>query len=407
MFNVGDRSRHHRAVVLREVYSVNTSYIQTRRMSDSAADPNRETIMLYDLLERSARAALNLQREDGSFPPGQSGAYNEPETPVRTTSHWLTTLSKVYEITGENIFANAANNAADFLLSDEARPHGYTFHARNTEGKDKCDGLVGQAAPIRGLAWAGSVLDRPELLDTAEEVFSFHPFDNQLGLWERVDIDGSLLSFDRTLNHQILFAGAVAHLANEYQSARQTVECFSKLLGVNMEVRSDGIIRHYVRPPTHRTVRTVSSNARHWKLLMNEFLSRLYTYSSGRKRKEIGYHPVNLLGIAHIELNHGLADCRETVWRDLIDTITSSSTISKVNSQNIYYGGMTPGIDIAVALYVLQNACFGEVQQRLETDLQEKYNITSALLSKGTTDPILQAASMSYAVDLPNCLVSI
>ena len=90
-----------------------------------------ETITTYELLERSARAALDWQREDGSFPPGRNGVYDEPETPVRTTSKWLTTLSKVYEITGEQTYADAANDAADYLLSDEARPYGYTFHSRD------------------------------------------------------------------------------------------------------------------------------------------------------------------------------------------------------------------------------------------------------------------------------------
>jgi len=123
-------------------------------MSDSAPDSEGETITLHEILERSARAALDLQREDGSFPPGRNGVYDESETPVRTMSHWLTTLSKVYEITGDEVFADAAHDAADYLLSDEARPYGYTFHSRSVEGKDKCDGLVGQAAPIRGLAWA-------------------------------------------------------------------------------------------------------------------------------------------------------------------------------------------------------------------------------------------------------------
>ena len=120
-------------------------------MSEPDSDTEGETITLHELLERSARAALKLQREDGSFPPGRNGIYDEPETPVRTTSHWLTTLSKVYEITGDEVFAEAANDAADYLLSDEARPYGYTFHSRSVEGKDKCGGVVSQAVPIHGL----------------------------------------------------------------------------------------------------------------------------------------------------------------------------------------------------------------------------------------------------------------
>ena len=57
------------------------------RMSEPESETEGETITIHELLERSARTAPDLQREDGSFPPGQNGVYDEPETPVRTTSH--------------------------------------------------------------------------------------------------------------------------------------------------------------------------------------------------------------------------------------------------------------------------------------------------------------------------------
>ena len=56
-------------------------------MSEPESGAERETITVHELLERSARAALDLQRDDGSFSPGRNGVYDEPETPVRTTSH--------------------------------------------------------------------------------------------------------------------------------------------------------------------------------------------------------------------------------------------------------------------------------------------------------------------------------
>lgn len=65
-------------------------------------------LTLGELVEQSAIAALELQREDGSFPPIRNGVYDEPETPVRTTSRWLTTLLKAYEITDEDRFFDAA-----------------------------------------------------------------------------------------------------------------------------------------------------------------------------------------------------------------------------------------------------------------------------------------------------------
>ncbi|WP_255192171.1 hypothetical protein [Natronobeatus ordinarius] len=370
-------------------------------MSEPDSDTEGETITLHELLEQSARAALDLQREDGSFPPGRNGVYDEPETPVRTTSHWLTTLSKVYEITGDEVFAEAANDAADYLLSDEARPYGYTFHSRTVEGKDHCDGLVGQAAPVRGLAHAGPTLGRPELLETAKDAVLLHPFDEGLGLWERVEIDGSVLSFDRTLNHQILFAGAASHLAEEYEEVENTVTGFTAQLESNICLHRDGIIKHYICPPLGRTIGAVLQEPRHWRLLANEVLSRLYSYSSSRKQKEIGYHPVNLLGLAQLKSNLTAIGLWSDIGTELpIEEICATDTISKVAEYGGRYGAMTPGIDIALALHALCDADTKRVQQWLERDFQEKFDPTSGFLSVGTEDSIFQAAAISYAVDL-------
>lgn len=365
-----------------------------------------ETITLHELLERSARAALDLQRDDGSFPPGQNGVYEESETPVRTTSHWLTTLSKVYEITGDEEFADVANAAAEYLLSDEARPHGFTFHSRNANGKDKCDGLVGQAVPIRGLARAGVALDRPALLEVAKDVFSLHPFDERLGLWRRVEIDGSNLFFDRTLNHQLLFAGAAAHLTSEFQSIEQTIERFVEQLSANVTTRPDGTLRHYVHPPLRSTARTVIQNPRDWRLILNNALSYFYTVSSARKRKERGYHPVNLLGLAQIQANSHSIDLLADGGEKFLDTVTAPDAIGAA-AEDQHYGGMTPGIDVALALWEFRSADSSRVRKWVERDIREKYDTNTGLLSAETEDPAFQAAAISYAVDLPNIEIRI
>jgi len=376
-------------------------------MSDSAPDSEGETITLHELLERSARAALDLQREDGSFPPGRNGVYDESETPVRTTSHWLTTLSKVYDITGDEVFADAAHDAADYLLSDEARPYGYTFHSRSVKGKDKCDGLVGQAAPIRGLAWAGTTLNRQEALTVAKEVFSIHPFDRTLGLWKRVEIGGDELFFDRTMNHQLLFAGAAAHLVDEYQDIQRDIKTFFECLSPNISLRRDGVMRHYVRPPLSRIVRTIPSCPANGKLLTNNFLSRVYTLSSDRKEKERGYHPVNLLGIAHILINMPELLSEHTQINGLINAVLSESLLSDHDWSEFRMGAMTPSIDIALAKHALADATMSTIRQLVNTDIYKKYNTKSSFLENDTTDPVFQAATLSYAVDLPNQSISI
>lgn len=361
-----------------------------------------ETITTYELLERSARAALDLQREDGSFPPGRNGVYDEPETPVRTTSHWLTTLSKVYEITSDEVFADAANDAADYLLSDEARPYGYTFHSRSVEGKDRCDGLVGQAAPIRGLARGGLALGRQDLIRVAEDVFFTHPFDSQLGLWERIEIDGTRLSFDRTLNHQLTFAAASANLADTGIGVER-IEHFLSRLEDTMRLHTDGLIKHYVRPPPFDVLRTVVNSPAHWNLLLNEIVFHYYSRSSKRRRKEIGYHPINLRSLARLKesfSDHSIWDI--SLINDVLGFVGSEKYSGSEGVMNISYGSMTPGIHTAYALVVLNDCDRSEIRDWLKREVIQRFDFNRDLLVANAIDPSFQAATIYNLTPLPN-----
>ncbi len=375
-------------------------------MSEPAPDPENKIITIHELLKRSARAALDFQRVDGSFPPGRNGVYDEPETPVRTTSHWLTTLSKVYDITRDEVFAEAANDAADYLLSDEARPYDYTFHSRNMEKKDKCDGLIGQAAPIRGLAWAGSVLERPELLETAMSVFSVHPFDDQVGLWERVEIDGSLLSFDRTLNHQITFAAASANLARECQVVETRIRQFLDRLETNIRIHSDGLIKHYVHPSLLETLVTVLQTPRHWRLFLTEIVVHYYSKSKARRKKETGYHPVNIYGLARLKHSfpdHPVWDCH-FVDR-MIDFVHSEEYREIINSVEVQYGSMAPGIQTAYALLIFDNPKQSTIADWIAQDIKTRFDFDQDLFVRDALDYNFQAASVYCSVNLPDVKV--
>ncbi len=371
------------------------------------SNSEKTTTTLHKLLERSARAALNLQRKDGSFPPGRNGVYDEPETPVRTTSHWLTTLSKVYEISGDEVFADAANDAADYLLSDEVRPYGYTFHSRNAEGKDKCDGLVGQAAPIRGLTRSGVALDRPDLIEIAEEVFLCHPFDDQLGLWERVEIDGTQLSFDRTLNHQLTFAAASANLA-DHGIGVERIERFLNQLTNTMRLHSDGLIKHYVRPPPLDALRTVVQSPTHWNLLLNEVVFHYYSRSSERRTKELGYHPINLRSLARLKESFP----HHSIWEapsvhNAIDFVNSHRYSGPEGVTDISYGSMTPGIHTAYALLILDDRNPMEIRDWLTRDIKQRFDFEQNLLVASATDPSFQSATIYNAATLPNISIMV
>ncbi|WP_128905688.1 AGE family epimerase/isomerase [Halorubrum amylolyticum] len=266
----------------------------------SSSSSGEQTVTTYDLIVRGAEEAIRVQEQDGSFPPGRNYSYDEKSTPVRTTTQWLRTLAKAYDITSEHRFERAANDAVDFLLTPEFRPEGATYHCRDVAGKDSCNGLVGQASVIRALSFAANSLGRNDAQRRAVELFDLHPFDDDLGLWEIVEIDGTRLSFDRTLNHQLLFAGAAARIRNESPEVRERVEVLLDRLEANMENRSNGLIRHYVHPPIGTVLKTVVKTSRHRVLLRNEVAHHYYTCSQRRLRKERGYQTVNLAGLVEI-----------------------------------------------------------------------------------------------------------
>ncbi|MGQ3723164.1 hypothetical protein [Natrialba aegyptia] len=368
-------------------------------MGTQQSRSNHPEISVHELLERSARSALHYQRDDGSFPPGRNYAYDEPETPVRTTAHWLTTLSTVYEITGDERYYQAANRATDFLLQKSNRPDGYTFYCRKTDEKDACNGLVGQAEPIRALSLAGVLLSRQDASSTAEEVYSIHPFNERVGLWERIEIDGRSLSFDRTLNHQILFAGAAVELVPESSEIADDLWRFLDGLRSNLRVHSDGVIKHFIRPAPRRSATLILRNRRYWHLLRNEVLYHVYSHSQKRWLKELSYQPVNL---------HPLGRLYDTfpdhpLWT--MDKIENARSVLKSEANlsrmtELSSGSVLPGIRSACALSYFETDA-DELVPRIERDLRY-YLDENYLLSNGDVNASNLSSTISHLTDFPN-----
>lgn len=366
-------------------------------------NPHSKTTSVTELLEISAQTILDHQRTDGSFPPGRNGPYEEAMTPVRSTARWLEALTAAYESTGSEEFARAANRAADYLLESENRPHGYTFYARKSPGKDKCNQLVGQALPIKALAGAGTTFDRPDLIDTAVEVFKLHPFNPELGLWEKVEIDGTKLSFDRTLNHQLLFAGAGSYLAAADDDIEWEVSRHLDKLGEILETRRDGIIRHYVRPSIVSVVQTVLEEPRHWELLLNELMHVVLTLSPDQRRKEIGYQPLNLFALSWLKINFP----QHAVWTNggenwSVDGLFPPILEERVFDPDIRLGAGQPGISTAIGLHVLVGCEEEVLREWVERDIDSMYDPETGLLDDVENDPMGHAAGINRLSYLPD-----
>jgi glycosyltransferase involved in cell wall biosynthesis len=198
---------------------------------------------LYDVLSNSADYALSIQNDNGSFPAGHNGPYYDPETPVRNTAHWLFLLASMYQRTGEKRWYDAGTKAIEYLMSSEARPYGKAFHCRNKKGRDKCNGLIGQAWGIEALIKASEAFGRQDCYELAEEIFRLHPWCEDIGIWQRIEIDGTILSFDRTFNHQLWFAAACSMLKKTPDAQSRTKD-FLERIADKVQLYENGIIFH-------------------------------------------------------------------------------------------------------------------------------------------------------------------
>lgn len=258
---------------------------------------------LREIVLACADVALSRQSESGYMPAGHNGPWNTSETPVRNTGHWLITFLKAHQWTDESKYHDAALEAVEFLLSDQARPHGQTFHHLIGTTASRPNGLVGQAWSIEALATAGDVLDRPDLLDLAAKVFLLHLFDETVGAWRVVDIDGRSLGFDLTFNHQLWFAaagGLLAHHSRVPDEVHQQVLRFLDELESNITVTNEGVIEHPFKPRLHPVKYTkicfdIARTGQLRKIARGALESEV---SDGMVDKAIGYQSFNLYGLA-------------------------------------------------------------------------------------------------------------
>jgi hypothetical protein len=358
---------------------------------------------LREALRIAATAAVDVQHPDGSFPAGHNGPYRDPETPVRNTAHWLVTLCDLYRETGHELWGAAAHRAADYLLGEEARPAGASFFCRTNPSKDRCNGVMGQAWAIEGLIAAARALGREDADRVAKEVFFLHPFREEQGVWERVEVDGSHPGPDRTFNHQLWFAAIGGQLGDE-EAGRRALH-FLKGPGTRVETYRDGIICHGSR--IERLPLSRSSRPRDLMLGVRSAVSR---WRSRRVlwSKSVGYHAFNLYAYALLKQRFPA----EPFWRGETMTrmlaVTLTPTFKRDLDDNPYgYPYNPPGIELALAGEVFgldATYCREWIAMQVARTLDHR----GSLLTRGVPDRATSAARIyeatrlvgSYALDL-------
>ena len=374
---------------------------------------NDRQTSLHDIIRNCADSALETQREDGSMPSGHNGPWSDPETPVRTTGHWAITFLRCHEWTGADRFLTAGEKAVSYLTSEEARPHGVTFHHRQSTEKDRCNGLIGQAWSIESLVFAATYLDRPELIDIASDVFTTHPFEEYLAAWHPVEIDGDARPVDMTFNHQLWFAAAGGLLAQHPRSdpvVDEQVRRYLDELPKNLNVTDAGLVYHPFKPDfdVRKYARVflegIKAGTAHTMItgVLSDFFSNdeesSETEEGGWTEKSVGYHSFNLYAFALLQEaypNHAF-------WNDskLEETVayTKRDAYADALDGNPYgYPYNCSGFEIAYALDVLSNIDSEDRRQWLERQLERTYDPETNTLSRNNPDPTTLTARLYEA----------
>ena len=354
---------------------------------------------LHDLLVRAAAAAVAEQdAATGSLPAGHNGCWEQRETPVRNTSHWLVGFLAAHRISGEPRFRDAAVRALTYLCSDKARPGGASFWHREARPRDGCNGLIGQAWTLEALAEAAAALDSDAAARLAERVFLSHRFDTASGLWSRLEVNGRDLGLDFTFNHQLWFAAAGALLAphSDAEVGARVIR-FVDRLEANLDLYRSGLICHPLHPRSFwwREPRYAWRFARTRRARDHEL-----------SRKAAGYHAFNLYGFALLASRlPGHAFWRGPRFTRAWNFAATPSFRESLESNEYAYPYNPAGIEMAFAHEVFGRDAKLEQERWLAEQLRRHYDFDAHRLARATPDPTTLAARLYEATRLPDLAV--
>lgn len=378
---------------------------------------------LNKMILKIAENSKKLQNEDGLFLPGHNGPYHDPETPVRNSGHWLIIFSKCYELTNEKKYKDKVYRLAEYLTSEDVRPGGNSFYHRNKKGKDKCNGLIGQAWTIEALAEAAKILESEKYSLIAEEVFFKHSFNKESGLWNCLEIDGQILPIDRTFNHQLWFA-ACASLIKSKRSNEilRRIKKFINMLPQNLTIMENGVIFH----PIERLfkVNSINCNIESKKLLKKVkkilkiirnfiLIKRILTEKEIYDKeiyRSIGYHSFNMYAFAILKSQLP----NNVIWQsDLMERSVNFLLSNEYNGlleNNKYAFPYNPtGFEIPYSLYMLKRMKrekFIEISKHwINKQFNKCFNKESFMMDINTTDYLTHTARIYELTRLPDSIL--
>ena len=179
-----------------------------------------------ELLRTAADALFDEFAGRGYAIPGNNGPYHCQETPVRNTGHWLVLYAYLWKTTREEKYKDLCLTFGDYLVHEERKSRsGAVQCVEDPRALDPINGLIGQAWTIEALLYAYGLFHREEYLTSAVRIFKSQTYDGETGFWKRTDMNGTVIDYDYTINHQVWFCLAgllILKYREDGDIARQT-----------------------------------------------------------------------------------------------------------------------------------------------------------------------------------------
>ena len=354
----------------------------TLRRKLSTNDRGNELNLLYTTVFGPNGVLMkNLHRQsstDGYFPSGHNGPYGHQETPVRNTAHWVVSLSTMLRHSSEPRLNDALSAAVEYLLSEKHRPGGYTFHCRDAPGRDKTNGVIGQAWVMEALIHASRTIARPELLDLALQLYFMHPWNPRAAAWEVRELWGETGRLDTTFNHQLWFASISSMLGDD--EVDRHVEAFISTHVDKLQTYRDGVIYHL-----GGQFPAASSSKYSTRLVPAVNLFRHVARRSLKRKfrlKSSAYHAFNLMALLNLSSNMPFLDYWKSAnFASLLRPLTSQNFAAEISESPYGFEYNLAGYESAIVAYKFglsnANVKYWQKAQEAVTPLSRDFGLST------------------------------
>lgn len=359
-----------------------------------------------------ADEAVKQVKINGYMESGHNGPYYDDETPIRNSAHWIIIFEYLYKETSNTDYLECIKILAEYLY--DKRPQGViaAYHCRNKKGKDSVNGTIGAAWVIEGLISAAKVLGEDKYYNLAVNVFKKHEYSYTYHVWNRVEIDGTVLGYDNTYNHQMWLAASGAEIINykeDEEIKKQIVDFLDASEKTRLfQVSAKGVVRHFAY---------ITDTPKHKKdYFKREIKEQLYRFlkKPDMQYKEEGYHYFNMYGFAilhEVFHNHSFFSCdkfkralRYTLNLDNLHLLDSRSPMEDRTglaqkykpTTNLYaYGYNSPAFEIPYIMKVFapEKLTSNLIQKLWDSQVNETGS-GSDLFAKNTEDAVTLQARM-------------